>query len=47
MALTNKKREENTDKSHKITEKIEIRLVIMFINAKYRGELIRIDKPTF
>jgi len=47
MALTNKRRDENTDKSHRITEKIKLRLVIKFIYAKYRGELIRIDKATF
>jgi hypothetical protein len=47
MALTNNRRDENTDKSHRISEKIKIPLVIMFIYAKYRGELIRIDKLIF
>jgi len=47
MALTNKRRNENTDKSHRITEKIKIALVFMFIYAKYGEELIRIDKPIF
>jgi hypothetical protein len=46
MVLTNKRRNENTDKSHRITEK-KIALVFMFIYAKYGGELIRIDKPIF
>jgi hypothetical protein len=47
MALTNNRRDENTDKSHRITEKIKIPLVITFIYAKHGGEPILIDKPIF
>lgn len=46
-ALKNKRCDENTHKSHRITEKIKISLVIMFTYAKYGGELIRTDKPIF